>query len=104
MAGTVTNLVPENDTAMSHMYLSSTNKSVAGAVRYTNPQETLRRGKPNKNPDDTKAFLQHRDASITKVYNRARVPGTAVPSGTVQRFSGDYIYTQGLGLYDQFAL
>jgi hypothetical protein len=104
LAGTVTNLVPENDTAMSHMFLSSTNKTVAGAVRYTNPQETIRRGKGNKNPDATKAFLQHRDASITKVYNRAYAAGTAIPSGTVQRFSGDYIFTQGPGLYDQFAI
>jgi hypothetical protein len=104
LIGTVTNLVAENDTAMSYMYLSSTNKSVAGAVRYTNPQETIRRGKASKNPDSTKAFIQHRDSSITKVYNRPYQPGTAIPAGTTQRFGGDYIYSQGLGIYDQFAL
>jgi hypothetical protein len=104
LIGTVTNLVPENDLATSHLYLASTNKNVAGAVRYNNPQETIRRGKGSKNTDDTKAFLQHRDSTITKVYNRPYAPGTAIPSGTVTRFSGDYIYTQGLGIYDQFAL
>jgi hypothetical protein len=104
LIGTETNLVPENDTAMSYLFLASSNKSVAGAVRYTNPQETIRRGKGSKNPDSTKAFLQHRDASIVKVYNRPYLTGTAIPSGTVNRFGGDYIYAQGLGLFDQFAI
>jgi hypothetical protein len=104
LIGTVTNMVPENDTAMSHMYLSSTNKNVAGAVRYTNPQETIRRGKANKNPDATKAFVQHRDATITKIYNRPYLPGTSIANGTIQRFGGDYIFLQGTGTYDQFAL
>jgi hypothetical protein len=104
MIGTVTNLVAENDLAMSHLYLASTNKNVAAAVRYDNPQETIRRGKGSKNDDSTKAFLQHRDSSITKVYNRPYAPGTAIPAGTIQRFGGAYIYTQGLGIYDQFAL
>jgi hypothetical protein len=104
LIGTVTNMVPENDTAMSHMYLSSTNKNVAGAVRYTNPQETIRRGKASKNPDATKAFVQHRDATITKIYNRPYLPGTSIVNGTIQRFGGDYIFLQGTGTYDQFAL
>jgi len=104
LIGLETNLVAENDTAMSYLFLASGNKSIAGAARFNNVQETIRRGKPNKNPDTTKAFLQHRDASIVKVYNRPYLPGTAIPTGTVNRFGGDYIYTQGLGLYDQFAV
>ncbi len=104
LIGTETNLVPENDTAMSYLFLSSTNKSVAAAARYNNVQETIRRGKGSKNPDATKAFLQHRDANIVKVYNRPYAPGTAIPTGTVHRFGGDYLYAQGTGLYDQFAL
>jgi hypothetical protein len=104
LIGAETPLVAENDLAMSHMFLSSTNKNVAGAVRYANPQETIRRGKASKNPDSTKAFLQHRDASIVKVYNRPYAPGTAIPAGTISRFGGDYIYAQALGLYDQFSL
>lgn len=104
LIGTETALVSENDTAAGYLFLSSTNKSVAGAVRYNNPQETIRRGKGSKNPDATKAFLQHRDASIVKVYNRPYAPGTAIPSGTINRFGGDYVFAQGLGLYDQFAL
>jgi len=104
LIGTETALVAENDTAAGYMFLSSTNKSVAGAVRFNNPQETIRRGKGSKNPDATKAFLQHRDSVIVKVYNRPYLPGTTIATGTVNRFGGDYIFAQGLGLYDQFAL
>jgi hypothetical protein len=104
LIGTETALVAENDTAMAYLFLASTNKSVAAAARFNNVQETIRRGKGNKNPDATKAFLQHRDSSIVKVYNRPYAAGTAIPSGTVNRFGGDYIFAQGLGLYDQFAL
>ena len=104
MIGTETALAAENDTAMSYLFLASTNKNVGAAVRYTNPQETIRRGKDRKNPDSTKAFLQHRDANIVKVYNRPYAAGTAVTAGTVQRFSGDYLFIQATGLYDQYAL
>jgi len=104
LIGGVTNLAPENDTAMSYLFLASGNKSIAAAARYNNVQETIRRGKGSKNPDADKAFLQHRDASIVKVYNRPYLPGTAIPAGTTQRFGGDYIYAQGLGLFDQYAL
>ena len=104
LIGTETALAAENDTALSYLFLASTNKAIAGAARYINPQETIRRGKADKNPDATKAFLQHRDASIVKVYNRPYAPGTTVAAGTTNRFAGDYIYTQGTGLFDQFAL
>ncbi|MET4135693.1 hypothetical protein [Pseudarthrobacter sp. PvP090] len=104
LIGTITALTAENDTAMSYVFLSSANKSIAAAARYSNVQETIRRGKGSKNPDATKAFLQHRDASIVKVYNRPYQPGASIPAGTVHRFGGDYLYMQGQGLYDQFAL
>lgn len=104
LIGTETNLTADNDLSSGYILLSSTDKTVACAVRYNNPQETIRRNKNNKNPDSTKAFLQHRDASIVKVYNRPWAPGTALAAGTIDRFSGDYIYTQGVGLYDQYAL
>lgn len=104
LIGTETQLVNDNDLSAGYLLLSSTNKNLACAVRYNNPQETIRRGKVSKNPDSTKAFLQHRDSSIVKVYNRPWASGTALAAGTIDRFSGDYIYTQGVGLYDQYAL
>lgn len=104
LIGTVTALAAENDTAAGYLFLSSTNKAIVAAARFNNPLETIRRGKTSKPADALKAFLQHRDSSIVKVYNRPYSAGTAIPAGTVHRFGGDYIYAALTGAYDQYTI
>lgn len=104
MYGTSTYLPIESDVATSYAFLASGNKDIGVAFRYNNMAETMRRGKANKNTNAQKAFLEHRNADFLKLYNRPWASGTVLPAGTVNRFSGDYLYMQGPGLYDQFAL
>jgi len=104
LIGTSTPLTSEADRATSGVFLSSTRKDLAVAFRYTNMAETMRRGKDRKPADGSKAFLQHRDASIVKVYNQPYAAGAIVAAGEIQRFSGDYLYLQAPGLFDQLSL
>ena len=102
--GTNTNL-PESDWGTSWVFLSSASPDNVAAFRYNNPAETTRRGLPGKNPEGTRAWLEHRaGGQILKHYQKLWATNEIVPAGTVHRFSGDYIHRQKPNAYQEFSV
>lgn len=101
--GTNTNL-PESDWGTSWAFLSSASPDNVAAFRYNNPAETTRRGQPGKNPEGTRAWLEHRTGGqILKHYQKLWATNEVVPAGTVHRFSGDYIHQLRPNAYQEFS-
>ena len=102
--GTSTPLVAEADMATGYAFLDSARRDLAVAFRVLTPAETWRRGKTGKEPAASRAFVEHRNAEVTKLYQRPWTPGTVLEAGAIQRFAGEYLYLRAPRIYDALAL
>ena len=102
--GTSTFLADESDQAESFAFLSSSRPDIGMAFRYDNAAETVRRGESGKNAPHQRSFLEHRNTSVLKHYQRLFQPGHIVSAGTVHRFAGEYIHIVATGIADQLRL
>jgi len=102
--GSSTYLADETDQANSFAFLSSSNPNIGMAFKYDNGAETVRRGAFGKDPAAMRSFLEHRNTSVLKHYQRLFAPGTIIPAGLVHRFSGEYVHVVAPGILDQLRL
>lgn len=102
--GSSTYLEDESDHADSFAFLSASRPDIGMAFKYSNGAETVRRGAEGKDPSAQRSFLEHRNGSVLKHYQRIFQPGTLVPAGSVHRFAGEYIHVVAPGIADQFSL
>ena len=104
MYGKRTFLRQEADTATSYVFASSLRKDLAIAVTYRNAAETMRRGRPGKPGKGAVSFIEHQDATKTKLYQQLFTNNSSVAAGTVHRFSGDFIRVSAPGVHDYLSL
>ena len=88
--GTNEYLTIDKDNCTSFIALSETNKNLAVACDFLNPKQTLRQGATNKNSEEKRAWIEHRDSTVVKVYQGV-YSNCTVKAGEVYKFSGSFI-------------
>ena len=100
--GTSTFLVEENDKATSYLALNNSTYNYLGvAVRYNNPKLTLRQGLAGKDTEARTQFIEHRNATMQKLYPQVFNDADLVV-GDVLRWSGTFFIAKFAGLSDLF--
>lgn len=88
--GSSTALVIEGNRALAYAAVSASSPDLVGVVRFNNVARTLR---ANDAEDENPTFIEHRTATLAKLYPRiGYLDNTVVPAGTVWHFSGDFFY------------
>lgn len=76
--GSQTKLTPERDDTTSFLFTSSVNPNLFSALRVNDPYRSLRTGQEGKFPDGQTAWIEHRNASMQKLYQSiSRMPSSA---------------------------
>ena len=84
----ITNLTVEKNRATSWAAVSSTDDGLFSAVRFNDPNASMRVA---DSVASDPVWVHHRSATLAKLYPRlGYATDTLVPAGTVWRFSGDY--------------
>lgn len=95
--GSKTYLVPEKDRAISYAFVSSTEKDYVTAVRFNDYKNTLRTNASGKYASNMNTWLEHRDATLTKLY-ASSFANTTLTAGQSYRFAGTIIAAKIAGV------
>lgn len=88
--GSRTNLTNEKDDTTSFIFTSSTNTNLYSAMTVHDPYRSIRTGKTDKYPVGQTAWIEHRNASMQKLY-QSIYRLTTVTAGTELNYDGTYI-------------
>jgi len=90
--GSTQTLSEESNIATSYAMTSTQHPTNASAVKILNPSETLLWDVDRSGSQ--RAFVDHRESSIVKVYNQLYDRGHVMKAGEVHRFHGEYAFVE----------
>ena len=99
--GSRTNLVNEKDDTTSFIFTSSTNTQLFSAMTVHDPYRSIRTGSDGKYPEGQTAWIEHRNASMQKLY-QSIYRLTTVIAGTELNYDGTYISGELTNVHNMF--
>ena len=99
--GSRTNLVDEKDDTTSFIFTSSTNTNLYSAMTVHDPYRSIRTGKTDKYPVGQTAWIEHRNASMQKLYQSIYRLST-ITAGTELNYDGSYISGELDNIHNMF--
>lgn len=99
--GSRTNLTNEKDDTTSFIFTSSTNTQLFSAMTVHDPYRSIRTGLGGKYPEGQTAWIEHRNASMQKLY-QSIYRLTTVIAGTELNYDGTYISGELTNVHNMF--
>ncbi|MEX6291612.1 hypothetical protein AB6F27_05705 [Staphylococcus saprophyticus] len=99
--GSRTNLSNEKDDTTSFIFTSSTNTQLFSAMTVHDPYRSIRTGLDGKYPEGQTAWIEHRNASMQKLY-QSIYRLTTIIAGTELNYDGTYISGELTNVHNMF--
>lgn len=99
--GSRTNLTAEKDDTTSYIFTSSVNTNLYSAMTIHDPYRSMRVGESGKFPTGQTAWIEHRNASMQKLY-QSIFRLTTITAGTELNYDGSYISGELSNVHNMF--
>lgn len=99
--GSRTNLANEKDDTSSFIFTSSTNTNLYSGMTVHDPYRSMRVGESGKFPTGQTAWIEHRNASMQKLY-QSIFRLTTITAGTELNYDGSYISGELSNVHNMF--